>query len=74
MDALHIRAGAQSQTKSSEILEQTAQEVEHRNKRLVTTDRQQPSQVDVQPFGAASLWAPVLESLEAGNINNKGEW
>lgn len=60
MDAFHTRAGAQSQMKPCKMLGQTAQEVEHRNKRLVTTDRQQPRQVDVQPSGAAGMWAPVL--------------
>lgn len=74
MDAFHTRADAQSQTKPSEMLGQTARELEHRNKRPVTTDRQQPSKVDAQPSGAASMWAPVSEGLEAGNINNKGEW
>ena len=33
MDAFHTRASAQNQSKLSEVLGQTAQEVEHRDKR-----------------------------------------
>lgn len=39
---------------------------------MVAMYRQKSSQAEVQPSGAAGIWAPVSENLGAGDIQNIG--